>query len=293
MEKLSIENLNEIIEAAGLPTHEALKTLWEKEKNKLLNSHNVLYHYTDTNALLNGIITDKQNDDERICLWATDWSCLNDKAERETGLEYFRMILNGNEPVIKLHEDNTKNNKIICFSTRKDYLPMWSMYGKNGSGVMLEFDLKKLENNYGYRLLPCAYVDTNFDKKLREKIRNCELGASIENLNINIRQLVLLRIAVCYVCVRKNCNFNYENEVRLYGFGNKIFGDNEREEFHRTNNGFKIPYSKIYFSKDILKKVWLGPNQDMDLSMESLRRFLDSKGLENVEVKTSNIPYRG
>lgn len=45
-----------------------------------------LYHYTTIEALFAGILSDKRNDGEEICLWASNCEYMNDPDEIKTGI---------------------------------------------------------------------------------------------------------------------------------------------------------------------------------------------------------------
>ena len=95
------------------------------------------------------------------------------------------------------------------------------------------------------------------------------------------------------ISIIKNDYYQYENEVRIVGIGNKMgFDQEDKTEFFRVRNGEPIPYVKEYFSKDFLKSVWLGPStQDKVLSQKTIMSFLKSRGFD-VDVVCSPIPFR-
>ena len=95
------------------------------------------------------------------------------------------------------------------------------------------------------------------------------------------------------ISIIKNDYYQYENEVRIVGIGNKMgFEQEDKTEFFRVRNGEPIPYVKEYFSKDFLKSVWLGPStQNKVLSKETIQSFLKSRGFD-VDVVCSPIPFR-
>ena len=95
------------------------------------------------------------------------------------------------------------------------------------------------------------------------------------------------------ISIIKNDYYQFENEVRIVGIGNKMgFEQEDKTEFFRVRNGEPIPYVKEYFSKDFLKSVWLGPStQNKVLSKETIQSFLKSRGFD-VDVVCSPIPFR-
>ena len=108
-----------------------------------------LYYYTDMNALVNGIIVPEPEVNREICLWATKWSHLNDSQENYIALDMLKDVFKNNLEVYNAFVSLSGDNHSISFSKEKDYLPMWSMYGAQGTGIMLEFDVSELLKIYG------------------------------------------------------------------------------------------------------------------------------------------------
>ena len=119
----------------------------------------MLYHYTTLDALINGII-----DDNKICLWATKSEYLNDLSEKKLGIkEGLKAIKrfekkNGRKPFnASIDSDNVYSRYIrtyiVSFTENKDELPMWSLYGEKGAGVVLGFD----ENCIDIQPKSCVY----------------------------------------------------------------------------------------------------------------------------------------
>lgn len=72
-----------------------------------------------------------------------------------------------------------------------------------------------------------------------------------------------------------------------------FFDRQSKKIYYRYSNGRVIPYVKEYLPKQVLSKVVLGPLSNVELSKDSLKEFLDSKGFNHVDVLSSEIPYRG
>lgn len=254
------------------------------------NSSSV-YYYTDINAFLNGIIVNSPKENKEICLWATKWSHFNDPSELKAGLELFTSNMD------KLTKDcfqkMVDNNHSISFSLQKDYLPMWYMYGHYGNGIMLEFDRQKLFDKYNYRFLPCLYKDSTFFDDIISKFINFEYIDNFSALTQEEKVYMISLHTSLLISIIKNDYYQYENEVRIVGIGNKMgFDQEDKTEFFRVRNGEPIPYVKEYFSKDFLKSVWLGPStQNKVLSKETIQSFLKSRGFD-VDVVCSPIPFR-
>lgn len=249
-----------------------------------------VYYYTDMNALVNGIIVPNPEANKEICLWATKWSHLNDKEENQAALNVLQEALN--DDVFNSFVILSDDNHSVSFSKEQDSLPMWSMYGSHGGGVMLEFDVQKLLKIYGARLMPCVYLNTDYYNSVCANLFEFHFDDTFEHLSQHQKVLAVSILTQMFIGVTKNPAFHYENEVRIVGIGNKYFYDTVRQEEFRVKNGVLIPYIKEFLPKTCLKAVWLGPSMDKVLSQKTLRAFLDSHQI-GAEVKCSSIPYRG
>ncbi len=250
-----------------------------------------LYYYTDTNTFINGIITKEQVVGKEICLWASRWSHLNDPSENTIGYD---LMLKINTPpdVVEMVKAGNNNNHSISLSTQFDDLPMWKMYGDGGNGVMLAFDCKQLVDFYDGRLQYCIYEASQYDQDFIDTLYKMELGKWFDNLDNVIQQYILSKILMRYCSIIKNAKYEYENEVRIIGCGNRSFDEQSKEVYYRYSNGRVIPYVKEYLPKQALNIVVLGPLANVSLSKDSLKEFLVSKGFNSVDVLESGIPYR-
>lgn len=170
---------------------------------------------------------------------------------------------------------------------------MWYMYGHYGNGIMLEFDRQKLFDKYNYRFLPCLYKDSTFFDDIISKFINFEYIDNFSDLTQEEKVYMISLHRSLLISIIKNDYYQYENEVRIVGIGNRMgFEQEDKTEFFRVRNGEPIPYVKEYFSKDFLKSVWLGPStQNKVLSKETIQYFLKSRGFD-VDVVCSPIPFR-
>ena len=250
-----------------------------------------LYYYTDMNALVNGIIVPEPEVNHEICLWATKWSHLNDSQENYIALDMLKDVFKNNLEVYYAFVSLSGDNHSISFSKEKDSLPMWSMYGAQGTGIMLEFDVSELLKIYGVRLMPCVYYDTEYFESVCKRFFGLEFGDEFEYMSNDKKTLAIAILTIMFVGTLKNSAFKYENEVRIVGIGTPYYDSKRREQF-RVKNGVLVPYIKEYLPKSCLKSVWLGPTADKDLSLDALRSYLDSCNIE-AEVNCSQIPYRG
>lgn len=251
-------------------------------------------HYTDINALPKILVKNPKYERE-ICLWGTHIDYLNDKNEGKIGKQVIQK-LNENNPEIQLN-DLLDDIYVISFSEIEDSLPMWNMYGGNGSGVMLKFDFYN-SNFTNYNMTKCTYkdidevirVDQSFTNLLkRPAIRIGSLGHDgilPDNEQIKIRQMAIPGYSMAYRVAPKDKSFIYEEERRMFTTSNA------RNVKYRVRNNLLIPYIEEYFPQRILKEIWIGPTNDMERSTKSINMLLKTRGFKDVVIKQSNVPYR-
>ena len=89
--------------------------------------------------------------------------------------------------------------------------------------------------------------------------------------------------------------FAIEKDARQDPTFPDIFTKQFKEICSRNKNGMTIPYIEMFEkSKNLpLKKICVGPHRDKELRAKSLRIFLKSIDMENIEVYCSNIPFVG
>lgn len=250
------------------------------EKNK------EIFHYTTLDALINGIIAPQPSPNNEICLWATHSKYLNDPSETTIGIDKAHKLLSQylNE---EINKESMFNDAlfVISFSLKYDYLPMWSMYGKNGNGIMLIFDYVLL-NSEDHFFIQCLYDNETrlevFEKLfVRENSRLKRLTFADIEEDYQRNNIIHFPVAI------KSCNYNYEEEVR-YVTANDEFP----ETCYRVSNNIVVPYKKVYFHKKVLKKIVIGPTADFERTADSLKEYLVSKGFDHVDIVKSNVPYR-
>ncbi len=251
-----------------------------------------LYYYSDTNTFINGIVTKEQCDGKEICLWASRWSHLNDSSENQLGIDLMKEMGTPSD-IVDILKNNIHKNHSISFSIQSDDLPMWKMYGDGGNGVMLVFDCKQLIERYDGRLQHCIYENSRYDEDFINTMSQLNLGEQFDKLDNVIKEYIVCIVFMMYCSIIKHKKYEYEKEVRIVGCGNEFFDNQDKEIFYRYSNGRVIPYVKEYLPKQALRKVVLGPLANVELSQNTLKEFLDSKGFNHVEVCKSEIPYRG
>lgn len=232
---------------------------------------NTFYHYTSLDALINGIILDKPKNGKEISLRATHCRYLNDEIEVMIGAKIQQKILSQLQSYrgeISFDQiiAQMKNMHILSFSQNPDSLPMWNTYANKSTGVAIGVERLKSKSEYEL-VLRCFYYPNEMDFKSIPKDVKAIFAAFLPQL--------------------LKCDaYSYEKEVRL------ISDFTDLPTKFREKNGYIIPYKEIFFSKEQIKSITLGPCQNNELAIDSLRNFLDYRGFQHVEIKTSQIPYR-
>lgn len=273
---------------------------------------NIIYQYTNIEALFNGIIVkEPKRKGEEICLWASNYLYMNDTSEIAAGQEYVNKILNeyfiedeGSDKKVQDKEDDM-DYYITSFSISRDSLPMWGMYGKNGAGIALGFDRAIIEKS-NPALYRCSYLDDQLKGKVNEfceKVKAKKISkeafdftlffvlvALLINKDKNQSEEVINTFLPfqLFMSYAKDPAYKYEDEVRLL-----IHSDKDSEIKYRVQNSLIVPYIENFFPKEALKTVLVGPTNDMRRTVKSIDRYLKSKGFNDVEIIESKVPYRG
>lgn len=244
-----------------------------------------LYYYTDTSTLISGILRSKA-----ICLWASRWSHLNDSQELINGIEAIENIGGPSYLTEALYKSNYLGH-IISMSMAKDSLPMWSMYGNEGKGVMMIFDAQELLKKYGGRIQPCIYSNSEYDTAVVDKIVNFQDSLRF-HWNKNQQLYASFIQSMHFVTLRKDYHYEYEKEVRIIGIGNPYY-DTEKEINYRYRKDKIIPYVEENIPKSALKGICFGPLSVYENSQCALIEFLTKNDYKDVVITKSEIPYRG
>ena len=280
-----------------------------KECTTVPEKTDIIYQYTNIDALFNGIIVkEPKAEGEEICLWASNYLYVNDPDEIATGQRYANRILNKHFVEgrnYKIAEDTDEiDYYITSFSTIKDSLPMWGIYGKNGAGISLGFD-REIINRTKSTLYKCVYLDKDLKSKVNSYCKQTK-GEKIPKEFFEFYPFILILTSLfnedkkeaidaidnflsflLFTIYAKNPAYKYEDEVRLL-----IQSDvNTNIKYHVKNN-LIIPYTENLFPKEALKEIWVGPTTDMKRTIKSLETYLAHKGFKNVKIISSNVHYR-
>ncbi len=298
-----------------------------------LKNTKYVYHYTSIETLF--AILERYRRDmkkEALVFRASNIYKLNDPKEMEAGYDMVKSFLHKFEKKeipevywlydisnIKEYEKKCKEDYIIgeknyivgsghvpytiSFSARRDYLPMWSLYGKSGKGVCLKFNAYNMIKNISDAEIGfVAYNNTRSSMRTLNEIipkmykmymneykdKHSEL--SVDN---KIRELATICLSVSpYIKFR---DYQYEKEFRLTHY--KHYGINRDEIINSSIHDLWTPFFDIdsYVETPIpaesLKEIIVGPNMDFDSIRNIIKREVKACDLD-VIVSKSKVPFR-
>lgn len=291
--------------------------------------HTKVYHYTKVDTLFTILHGCKKKQGKILTLRASNIYNVNDTKEMDGGYNVVKKLLPDIENKAstnwglcevytdKKYEDtcksdycNVRNREVltigtipyeISFSMRRDFLPMWSLYGDKGAGVCLRFDKRDLSiwsdhNNCAQRGGDVRYGNFGNDDLLRGIIEFAYSSIKeIKGINDKIKELAT--ICACVSPFIKYKDYSYEKEFRVALF--KQYGvithPASREEWIRcaTKGYIKVdPYLELDFPIHFLKEIIIGPCVNEDVLIPILKRELNECNAENIILTKSKIPYK-
>lgn len=257
--------------------------------NFIVKNTDILWHYTDINALL--FILDK----EFINLRASNCLYLNDDREIEEGLDLIKEVAG-----IQLSMGSFRSYYVSSFSCSLDNLSMWNMYAANGKGCAIGFKSQKLYNTSIYDFMePCFYNKEEARLFLESRLQFLKQSGDNSLLQINSmtqstnkidKQMLENNIYIETALAVKNNAFHEEHEFRGI-----IFNDNNQDIMFREKNGIIIPFIEKKISKDAIEEIIIGPTNKSELTKLSVLNMLKIRGYDwkNIKISSSKVPYRG
>ncbi len=278
-----------------------------------------LYHYTSGQGL-KSIIENKE-------LWLTKSEFLNDKDEIQYTLEVVNNIVDNftsdeiieEEEIFKIWIEKCLSDSILKFdfyilstSINGDSNLLWSNYANN-DGYNIEFQYPDLpvainkvfsHNLFKNGVQPYLVI---YDKKMHEELLEDEIknlykiflyfyknGENIEEAFNKYSFQNIANILIYSLFFKSKC-FSQEEEFRLAILMSSK--DDDSIKYHcKFNNGVFIPYIKVPIvdenGKLPISSITIGPKNNLDIAEIGLRHFLDMNGLDYVNIKKSEIPYR-
>lgn len=257
---------------------------------KLLGISPVLYYYTSLGSLM-GILNHNRTKEEgqEICIWASHYKYLNDKTEVLFGRKVVEQMKKEAKMQIKPN-DFGNNAFILSFSMCCNSLPMWSMYGKNGDGIMLALDAESIFTLLS-PLYKCSYckstgvLSERINSVKKDFLKFSSDSSESDSPGDSSKWSILLGILPYLI---KSHYFSYEKEVRVVTYNR--FGKDT--VLYRETNNIIVPYIEKFLPISALKYIMVGPTLNPKLTKDAIVRYLDSCGYDKVGVKVSQIPYR-
>ena len=267
-----------------------------------------LYHYTSFSGLL-GIVGSG-------VLRSSDIRYMNDAAELRHTLELLRSHIREriragtDQPALLTRLLDWLGERIVkgpmlfgaSFRANGNLLSQWRGYSIHGKGVSLGFDpahIRRCAEREGFQVGRCLY-DPQRQRSLIEKIVDAiaamagDAAGEPGGFEAVFERIEgrLLRIAA----VLKHPAFEEEQEWRLVS--PVIYETGDRPVHFREGASMLVPYYAfpLALSADApmrLEHVFLGPTNNMELSMNSLRLYLDQRGVTPRRgISYCQIPYR-
>lgn len=236
--------------------------------SKVLNEGNSithLYRYTSLDTLISIL----NNRTYRICGIAG----MNDKSE----INYF------DDENISTKEVNSVF--LSSFSSLQDDLTMWRLYGNDGEGVCLDFEVSEIEN---FHIAKVNYAENNKLHTTRDLIK------SLQQAGIKFQKLKIWKHFF------KPEEYKTEKEIRLiYIEDNEPNGDKNIAKPQKTwiktwSHSIIIPALDFNLMNNRfplkLRKIILGPKlHEPTINQVQIEEMLSQKKIQNVEVEISGI----
>jgi len=232
-----------------------------------------IIHYTDGPAFLN-ILKNQE-------LWASDAKYLNDYNEINHGKNIFikELGLLGDNGLEGSASDITtsiieflswRSVGIISFSQEADLLSQWRGYCPTNGGYAIELQQESMFNDSDIIINSCIY-DKNDQETIAKKYSE-QLKPLVGKQDINKERDIfpIINEMFATICCFKNHGFYEEKEVRI------IVPPRNRTLYFRERGGLIIPFYKIKFNLESVRRIWIGPMKDSDLAERATQLFLDS-----------------
>lgn len=271
--------------------------------------NDLIYHYCDSNAFF-AICTNRK-------LWMNDLHSMNDFMELHWGYSIWEQSANtriekyGKEFLDEIdeviHFSGFQGLLLAnCFSTDKDVLSQWRAYADDGKGYVIGFNAKELLG------LPIRALQVLYDKEQQIKEATATIDALYQLKQEDSNEFKTFCNVFGYdLSAFKNPAFIKEKEIRLIHLldfkksndfmklvdkGGIYFGEDRKGEEikFRIKQDIPTPYIELDFSNNNkinpIKEVVIGPKNEV--MKTAIRIFLETIGIEKVEINKSNASYR-
>ena len=271
--------------------------------------NDLIYHYCDSNAFF-AICTNRK-------LWMNDLHSINDFMELHWGYSIWEQSANtriekyGKEFLDEIdeviHFSGFQSLLLAnCFSTDKDVLSQWRAYADDGKGYVIGFNAKELLG------LPIRALQVLYDKEQQIKEATATIDALYQLKQEDSNEFKTFCNVFGYdLSAFKNPAFIEEKEIRLIHLldfkksndfmklvdkGGIYFGEDRKGEEikFKIKQDIPTPYIELDFSNNNkinpIKEVVIGPKNEV--MKTAIRIFLETIGIEKVEINKSNASYR-
>lgn len=186
----------------------------------------------------------------------------------------------------------------ISFTTKRDFLPMWSLYGTHFKGICLKFSLQKLTE---YISEACQFGFVSYDEDEEDPILvhnfnelyNWEANRMGTAMGIEEKIEELSLLCTCISPFVKSSDWAYEQEFRI------VYNHNYTPQLDRVSiermlkEGIpkKIVQPYFYYSvnPNALEEIIIGPKANYNVIEHILRNELKDCLLNEVKVTPSSI----
>jgi hypothetical protein len=250
-----------------------------------------VYHYCSLAALY-AIVEYRK-------LWASDVRFLNDRSEllfaKSSTRDAMDLII-GSLPgtfsprtarqIVKRAVNEEFRLFATSFSAQPDKLSQWSRYAQASKGVAIGFSKSTLEG-MGYAVREITYGETVLSALIGELTSiMCSTSKVPEFKKDAFRKTIEILSST------KHAGFSEEEEIRMCVFTHQY---HDADVQYRVSADLVVPYIEIDLSlhwDNVIEEVWIGPLNSDAMATDSLREFLNSRGLTHVRIARSKATVR-
>lgn len=291
-----------------------VKPVWEARK--AVGRFSGLFHHYTTADGLQGILTSG-------CLRFTRTDFLNDFSEIQHGIDLFtarlqeasggRLFTEFQDHCKRLNWMDLQNRNrafVCCFSTEGDNLDMWRGYGSNSPGYSIGFRDCVLASNTAPKaeLLRVIYGEEEqvdlLDALVGQIRQYLEAVEYADDQKGQVFNAILFNVWLFFP-ILKHGGFRSEKEYRLVvrdvsSKRDAEIGESITVKTYSRRNYF-VPCIELDFTtnkgteSDLypIESITIGPCAEPVLAEKGLKVFLGEHRLGQVDVKRSQIPFRG
>lgn len=279
-----------------------------EEYCKIIDKTHYVYHYTSFETLFALLEGARKENDNHFQFRASNIYKVNDPKEMEAGFNVVKRLLAQHEIIkgfpewLKLsevfnnsqHEEHCKQdylfgrNKdmiqtgiipyVISFSKLRDFLPMWTLYGKKGNGVCLKMEVSSLLDIWPFPTLGFVTYNGKTNMETSDSIMSQMLDlyknqytkdeAVSPSIYDKIRELATICLIISPFVKYKD--YQYEKEFRII-FEKRYGPDVTKISRCYSEKWYMVePYITIKIPINALKEIIIGPNANYEVMKEVL-----------------------